>query len=319
MATFPESVRIGTRGSRLALWQAEHVAARIRELGVAVEIEIVKTTGDLDRVSDFGSMGAKGIFTKEIEEALVEGRVDLAVHSLKDLPTELPSGLALAATLEREAPYDALVSRDGATFDALPEGARLATGSLRRAAQALALRPDLRVVPLRGNVPTRIRKIRDGEADATFLALAGVRRLGLEAETCEVFPASRVTPPMGQGAMAIETREADLAGALGELMRRFDHPATRLAVDAERAFIARIGGGCKTPAGVLVEPAGGSEIPGWTLTGMIASDDGKSLLRRVREIAGGNAASLVPVAEELADEMVGDADDAIRATLHRPV
>ena len=157
-------IRIGTRGSKLALWQAEHVAARLAKLGAETSIEIIDTIGDRDKVTEFGALGAKGVFVKEIESALIDGRIDLAVHSLKDLPTALPDGLVLGAVLKRASPFDALVSRDRLKLNELPPGATLGTGSLRRAAQVLVLRPDLKIVPLRGNVPTRIKKIRDGQA-----------------------------------------------------------------------------------------------------------------------------------------------------------
>lgn len=314
------NVHIGTRGSHLALWQAEHVASALRAGGIGVSIEIIQTKGDLDHKSDFGSMGAKGIFVKEIEEALLEGRIDLAVHSLKDLPTELPEGLALGAVLPRESPNDALVSRNGLRFDELPEGATIASGSLRRLAQALSARPDLKPLPLRGNVPTRVHKIREGYADATFLALAGLRRLGLEHEASEVLPATLMTPPMGQGALALEVREGELL----DVMDALDHEPTRCAVAAERAFIGRIGGGCRTPAGVLVEPMEPSEAhgrPAWRITGMIASEDGRSLIRRELVVAaalgaeGDPLSDLRPDAIALAESMMADADDAIRATL----
>lgn len=318
------TIVIGTRGSELALWQAHHIAERLRALGSRTRIETIVTTGDRDQVQKFGEIGTKGLFVKELETALLDRSVDIAVHSLKDLPTELPEGLTLAAVPERESPFDALVSRDGLKLEELPAGSTIASGSLRRTAQALALRPDLVAAPFRGNVPTRVRKIREGLADATFLAVAGLKRLKLDDNIAEIFTAERITPPMGQGALAIETRMGDLTA----LMSLLNHEPARLAVEAERAFIGRIGGGCRTPAGALAEwieahgdgegsAAAGQSAGVWRLTGMIASDDGKSLLRRSVEISGSAVlAEIIARATELADAMVADADDAIRATLH---
>lgn len=298
---------IGTRGSQLALWQANHVAGLLSANGVESRIEVIRTTGDADQKSDFASLGAKGVFVKEIEQALLEKRIDIAVHSLKDLPTLLPDELELAAALEREAPYDALVARNGMKFDELPEGAKIATGSLRRAAQALHMRPDLQVGPLRGNVPTRIQKIHSGEADATFLALAGLRRLDLESEATDILGPERVTPSMGQGAVAIETRR----GEFDDELRAIEHAPTRRAVNAERKFLARIGGGCRTPVGVLVERSADAE--NWKLIAALASADGKSLIRKSRDLS--EDSDWNAEAEVLAAEMHAEADDAIRATL----
>ncbi|MBI3735595.1 hydroxymethylbilane synthase [Candidatus Sumerlaeota bacterium] len=303
-------IRIGTRGSQLARWQADHAAARLREWGAEVLIEIIETTGDKDQATEFGALGAKGIFVKEIETALLERRIDIAVHSLKDLPTELPDGLVLGAVLERESPFDGLVSRERKSLAELPQGARLATGSLRRAAQALALRPDLRIVPLRGNVPTRVRKIREGEADATLMAAAGLRRLGMETELSETFSPEEITPAMGQGAMAVESRAREFE----DLLAALNHHPTRAAVDAERIFLHRIGGGCKTPAGVLVRPIE-HESGDWLVTGMLASPDGKSLLRTTVE---SHPAEIGGAALALAESMIARADEAIKMTLHPP-
>lgn len=308
MSTPSSPLRIGTRSSQLARWQAEFVSAKLRALGAEVSLVFIETTGDLDRTRDFGSLGAKGVFVKEIETALLEHRIDLAVHSLKDLPTELPEGLVLGAALERETPFDALVSEDYKKLSELPKGASLATGSLRRASQALALRSDLNIVPLRGNVPTRIRKIRERYADATLIAAAGVRRLGLAGELTQEFPPNEFTPAMGQGALAIEAREDEYV----QLLDALEHAPTRHAGDAERLFVARIGGGCKTPVGVLVEPTLDEE---WKITALVASPDGVSLLRHTREHISTD--DLHPVAIALADEMYHEADDAIRATLER--
>lgn len=302
-------LRIGTRSSELARWQAEHVGESLKRRGVEISYEYIETTGDLDRKSDFGSLGAKGIFVKEIEQALLDNRIDIAVHSLKDVPTDLPDGLVLGAVLEREVPFDALISQEGKQLHELPRGATLATGSLRRGAQALALRPDLKIIPMRGNVPTRIRKIREGYADATLLAVAGVRRLGLSEEIAQVFNVLEMTPAMGQGAMAVESRE----GEHQELLHWLEHESTRRCADAERVFVRTIGGGCKTPVGVLTE----YESDGlWRITAVVSSPDGRSMLRYTRDHTPTEA--LNQTAAALAHEMYSQADDAIRATLERP-
>lgn len=308
VASLPTVVRIGTRGSLLARWQADHVAERIRALGIEVEIILIQTTGDLEPDLLFGSMPDKGIFIKELEQALLEERIDLAVHSLKDLPTALPEGLVLAAVPERESPLDALVSRSGEPLEALPAGARVGTSSLRRGAQILALRPDLEVIPFRGNVPTRLEKVRRGEAEATLLAVAGLHRLNLERAITQILDAEQMTPPMGQGALGIEAR----AGELAYLWAVLEDPATRLAAESERLFLARIGGGCRTPVGILVEPAGQEA---WRLTAMLASPDGRHVLRR--QLTTGPAADPRAVAEGLAAEMQAQAWPEIRAMLER--
>lgn len=304
MADLPHHIKIGTRGSRLALWQAEQIEQRLRQLDIQTELVIVKTLGDRDHTRAFGQTTSGGIFVKEIEESLCERRIDLAVHSLKDLPTGLAEGLVLAAVAEREDPRDALVSREGITFDALPAGSRVATGSPRRAAQILALRPDLEVVPMRGNVPTRIEKIRRGEADATLLALAGLRRLGLETELSDVLDIDRMTPPMGQGTIGIEAR----ANEWPVLFATLNHESSRMAARAERAFIRRVGGACHTPVGILARTVDGKH---WELIAVLASPDGKHLMRR-RIDAG---ADPVSAARELGASMFAAASPEIRATL----
>lgn len=303
-----KKIRLGTRGSELAMWQATHVAGLLQAQGLETEIVRIATTGDLDQKTDFGSLGAKGVFVKEIEAALLDRSIDIAVHSLKDLPTDLPEGLVLGAALERESPLDAWVSRDGKSFADLAEGATVATGSLRRGAQILALRPDVKIVPLRGNVPTRIQKIKDGAAEATLLALAGMRRLGLESEAAHSFPTAEVTPSMSQGAVGLETR----AGELAEVLGKIEHVPTRRAIDTERAFIARIGGGCKTPVGVLAEPVGEA----WKITGMLASADGASLVRKTRD--GIVETELNGAAVALAETILGSANEEMIASLDRP-
>src|SRR5205085_1702354 len=204
-------LRIGSRGSQLALWQANHIAARLRECGHEVEIEILKTTGDKITDQALAKVGTKGMFTKEIEEALAAGSVDLAVHSLKDLPTEVPPGFEIAAITKRENPHDVFVSQKYSRIEDLPHRARVGTSSLRRQAQLKAVRADLDIHPLRGNVDTRLRKLESGEYDAIILAAAGVNRLGLTALVRQVIPTEVVCPAAGQGALGIEIREGDAA------------------------------------------------------------------------------------------------------------
>ncbi len=264
------SLIIGSRGSQLALWQAHHIQAQLAARGVECSIQVIKTTGD--RITDvplaiagMQSGSGKGLFTKEIEEALLAGRIDLAVHSLKDLPTELPAGLTLAAIPERESPLDALV---GSRFHDLPRNARVGTSSLRRAAQLRRLRPDLDVVSLRGNVDTRLRKLEEGQCDAIVLASAGLLRLGWGERITESLQPDVMCPAVGQGALAVETRES---GAAHEICRALDHPATRAAVTAERALLGTLGGGCQVPVGAHAT----LDDARLTLRSIVISPDGK--------------------------------------------
>lgn len=242
------NLRIGSRGSQLALWQANHIAGLLRATGHSVEIEIIKTTGDRLQEVTFAQVGSKGMFTKEIEEALAEGRVDLAVHSLKDLPTELPEGFALAATPKRVDPRDVLVSAKYANVAALPQGARVGTSSQRRRAQLKALRPDIEAVEFRGNVDTRLRKLGEGQVDAILLAAAGLDRLEKTEWIRERMEPKDFCPAAGQGALGIETRNDD-EKTIAALAFLNDEP-TRFAVTAERAGLAALGGGCQVPIGI---------------------------------------------------------------------
>ncbi len=262
-------LRIGTRRSPLALWQARHVSALLvaREPELQVELVEIVTRGDRILDAPLAKVGGKGLFVKEIEEQLLSRSVDLAVHSLKDMPSELPAGLVLAAVPEREDPRDALVSRRVATLDALPRGARVGTSSLRRACQLLQRRPDLQIVSIRGNVQTRLRKI-DEELDVGVLAAAGLKRLGLADRIAEALDPSVLLPAVGQGVLALEAR-ADDEPVLSRL-RALEHAPTRLAVAAERAFLGRLGGGCQVPiaAHAVVGPGG------LDFRGLVAHPDG---------------------------------------------
>lgn len=263
------SLVIGSRGSQLALWQAHHVAARLQAAGVSTRIEIIRTTGDHLQTASLAQAGGKGLFTKEIEDALLAGAIDLAVHSLKDLPTEMPHGLALAAIPERENPFDALC---GSMLDALPQAARVGTSSGRRAAQLRILRPDLKIQPIRGNVDTRLRKLKDGEFDAILLAAAGLRRLGLEHEITELFMPDRMCPAPGQGALGIQTRTS---GDALEICAILNHLPTEQAVRCERTLLAGLGGGCQLPVGAFANAQGGH----LQAVAIVVAPDGSRFLR----------------------------------------
>ncbi len=252
------NLRIGSRGSQLALWQANHIAALLRGRGHTVEIEIIKTTGDRLQAVTFAQAAAesgttKGMFTKEIEEALAEGRVDLAVHSLKDLPTELPEPFTLAATPPRVDPRDVFVSVNFANLAALPQGARVGTSSQRRRAQLKALRPDIEAVEFRGNVDTRLRKLSEGQVDAILLAAAGLDRLEKTEWVRERLEPRDFCPAAGQGSLGIETRKGDTT--ILDALRFLDDAPTRFAVTVERTALAALGGGCQVPIGVHCRPA----------------------------------------------------------------
>ncbi|MCS6927326.1 MAG: hydroxymethylbilane synthase [Candidatus Binatia bacterium] len=268
-------VRIGTRASALALWQATWVKTRLENLwpGITVELVPIRTSGDKIQEVSLARMGGKGLFVKEIEEALLAGTVDVAVHSMKDLPGELPPGLTISAIPEREDPRDMLITRHGETLAELPPGTRVGTSSLRRQAQLLALRPDLRVTMLRGNVDTRLRKQQEGVVDALILAVAGVKRLGITPQHSQVLDEQVFLPAIGQGALGIETRADDDIIAL---VRPLHHAETVVAVSAERAFLRRMGGSCRTPLAAKGTVARGMVH----LDGLIASPDGASLIRR---------------------------------------
>ncbi|MEW6635736.1 MAG: hydroxymethylbilane synthase [Actinomycetota bacterium] len=260
-------VVLGTRGSKLALAQSEACAARLRAAGVPVEIRIVKTTSDHHPETPLSVIDRRDVFTRQLDEALIAGEIDLAVHSLKDVPTEPPEGIAIAAITERQDPSDALVSGARHDLDSLPEGAVVATSSLRRRAQLLHRRPDLRVVEIRGNVDTRVRKMRAGEADAIVLARAGLLRLGLEA-LHTVIPPEEMLPAVGQGALAVAMLgDHPLRGRVREVL---NHGESEKAILAERAMLRSLEGGCRVPVGALgtVE---GSRV---RLRGLVASPDG---------------------------------------------
>ena len=277
-------LRIGSRGSQLALWQANHVSALLRERGHDVDLEVIKTTGDKITDVALSKVGTKGIFTKEIEEALAAGRVDLAVHSLKDLPTDLPPVFELVAITARANPRDVFLSVRHDGFNALPQGARVGTSSLRRQAQLKAARPDLDIHPLRGNVDTRVRKLEEGEYDAIILAAAGLTRLGKTQFVKEYLSENFVCPAAGQGALGIEIRMGDLQTR--RHLEFLNDPAARATTTCERALLSKLGGGCQVPIGAFAEMRDGVL---W-LTGVVARPDGSEVLREQQ--AGGDPVAL---------------------------
>jgi len=285
---------IGSRGSALALWQARWTAARLESLGHSCRIEIIRTTGDKITDVALSKVGTKGLFTKELEEALLAGAIDLAVHSLKDMPTDLPAGLTIAAVPEREDPRDAVVGR---RIEELAPGARVGTSSLRRAAQLHAARPDLVIEPVRGNVDTRLRKLDEGQYDALVLAAAGLKRLGQEGRIAEWIAPERMCPAPGQGALAVETRNAP--DDAWELCHQLEHAPTRAAVEAERALLRGLGGGCQVPIGAYAIVTGDH----LHLRAVVASPDGACLLTRE---STGPAAEAQHIGSELASKLLAD-------------
>ena len=293
-------LRIGSRGSQLALWQANHISDQLRNRGHIVEIEIIKTTGDKITDVALSKVGTKGMFTKEIEEALVERRVDLAVHSLKDLPTELGAEFEIAAVTTREDPRDALCSAKFCSIDDLPQKANVGTSSLRRQAQLKAIRPDLQIHPLRGNVDTRLRKLESGEYDAIILAAAGLNRLRKTHLVRQVIPANLMTPAAGQGALAIEIRNGD--SATRAMLAFLDDADARSTTTCERALLNKLGGGCQVPIGALAEVTAG----GIRLNGLVAHPDGTKVLRETRD--GGDP---VRLGEEVGEVLLRRGGDVI--------
>jgi hydroxymethylbilane synthase len=272
-------LKLGTRGSKLALWQAQWVKGLLEKShpGLGVEIVIIVSSGDQDRTRPLEQLGGEGLFTRELEQWLERGEVDLAVHSLKDLPTSLPEGFSLAAVPPRGAVEDALVTRDGGGLDSLAPGAAVATGSPRRKAQLLYLRPDLDVVGIRGNVPTRLQKLEDEGLDGTILARAGLERLGFGDRICQVFPVDLFSPAVGQGAVGVEVRVGNTETAA--LIRAIDHAPTHAAVDAERGFLSGLGGGCQLPVGAHAYVDGSAGTAFLNLAGRVINRQGTEHLR----------------------------------------
>lgn len=302
---------VGTRGSALALWQTQHVVEclRVATPDLDVQIKTIQTRGDMVQNRALSQMDGKGLFVREIENALLSGEIDLAVHSLKDMPTEQPNGLMLGAIMERDDPRDALVLREGeGDLSTLALGARVGTSSLRRRAQLLAARPDLRVFDLRGNVDTRLRKLREGQYDAVVLAAAGLVRLGHAVSISQVLPVDLMIPAVGQGALCVEVRATD--GVTQGLISSLDHLPTRQAAEAERALLQRLEGGCQVPVGAFAQVDGGR----LTLLGLVASLDGSRL---VRDEVRGSALEAAPLGTALAERLLVAGGRAILEEVRR--
>jgi hydroxymethylbilane synthase len=301
------SIRLGSRGSTLALAQAHWVKARIEERRPELKVEIVvlKTSGDRFMDASLQAIGGKGLFTKEIEDALLRNEIDLAVHSLKDLPTEMAQGLALVAVPEREDARDVLVTRERTSLDRLPPGARIGTGSLRRRAQLLYHRPELSVVGIRGNVDTRLKKLDAGEFDALVMAAAGLKRIGRGDRIVEFLPSEICVSAVAQGALGLQARAND---ASNEEWSFLHHAPTAAEVAAERSFLSRLGGGCQVPVGARAVVAGDPI----TKIGVVASPDGKSLKRGERS---GKFVDAVKLGVELAEELLRAGADRILASV----
>lgn len=303
----PGTVRIGTRGSKLALWQAEWVKSHLENLhsGLAVELTIIKTKGDKILDVPLAKVGGKGLFVKEIEAALSSGSIDLAVHSMKDMPAEIPTGLCIGAVPVREVPVDALITRDAQTLETLPRGARIGTSSLRRASQLRRARPDIEIVPLRGNLDTRLRKLDEGQMEAIVLAAAGVRRLGLEARISQKLDTEIMLPAVGQGALCIETRDGDTT--IAPLVAPLEDEATRIAVTAERAYLHRLEGGCQVPIAGHATLLDGR----LTLCGLVSDLEGQTVIKATQV---GRPEEAETIGRELADHLL---ERGARAVLDR--
>ncbi len=295
---------LGTRGSKLAVHQSQWVQARLQELapGLTISLRRIQTSGDKILDVPLAKIGGKGLFVKEIEDALLSKEIDLAVHSMKDVPTALPEGLEILCVPPREDPRDALITRDGCGLDQLKQGARIGTSSLRRQAQLLHYRPDFTIEMLRGNLDTRLRKLREGQFDAIVLAAAGLRRLAWEAEITECLPVQVSLPAIAQGALGIEGRSDDTF--VRDLLGRFEHPPTRITVTAERALLHRLEGGCQVPI------AAHAVLEGETLTldGLVASVDGRRVIRHQIQ---GAATEAYHLGTRLAERLLAEGGDVI--------
>lgn len=300
-------LRLGTRGSPLARWQADWVAGELQRRGVSVEFVLIATQGDV-KSGPIGEIGGQGLFTKEIQRALLENKIDLAVHSLKDLPTLPIEGLAVAAVPVRESTADVLISSLARSLDALPQGARVGTGSLRRRSQLLHVRPDLRMLEIRGNVDTRLRKLDEGEYDAIVLAQAGLHRLGLDQRIASIIPREIMLPAVGQGALGIEARSGD--STTRDLVAPLDHEPTHQAVIAERSLLATLRGGCLAPVG------GWGRVEGEVLflDGVVLSSDGR---QRLTASASGHPKEAAALGEQVAQTLIGQGAAELIAAVRR--
>jgi hydroxymethylbilane synthase len=298
------TIKIGTRGSALALWQANWVKSRLeaKQPGLTVDLVKIKTTGDKILHTPLARVGGKGLFIKEIEDALLRGEIQLAVHSMKDMPAALPQTLTIGAIPEREDARDVLIARDASSWKTLRQGARVGTGSLRRQCQLLSLRPDLITIPLRGNVDTRVRKLQSEDLDGVILAAAGIKRMNLEHRVTQYFPPEVMIPAIGQGALGIELREEN--GELLKLISFLKHEPTEIAVRAERSFLLTLGGGCEVPVAAWAH----LEHNRLRILGLVAEPDGSRIFRD--EIAG-SPQHAEALGRELADRLLNQGGRAI--------
>ena len=292
-----EKLILGSRGSRLALWQTRFTAHLLQSFypTLTLEIKIIETTGDAILETALSKIGDKGLFTRQIEEKLLNGEIDLAVHSLKDLPTTLPEGLEIGAVLEREVPNDVLIAKNASTIDELPPNAHLATGSLRRKSQLLAYRPDLQISEIRGNVPTRIKKFEESDLDGIILAFAGVHRLELDAYIKQIIPPEIMLPAVAQGVVGIEIRTGDLETQT--ILEPVIDKETEICISAERAFLRALEGGCQVPIGGFARLNGENIL----LEGFVGNYDGS---RTLREKITGNSKNAAALGKELAERMI---------------
>jgi hydroxymethylbilane synthase len=290
-------INIGTRGSQLALWQANWTRSAVMEKfpGTTVELVIIKTKGDKILDVPLAKVGGKGLFVKEIEDAMLDGRIDIAVHSMKDMPAKIPEGLCIGAVPERETPQDALVTRNRLPLERLPQGARVGTSSLRRGAQLKSVRPDIEIVSLRGNLDTRLKKLDTQNLDAVILAAAGLKRMGLTDRITETIDETVMLPAVGQGALCIECREND--PGIAPVMAALNHPDTRTVVMGERAFLNRLEGGCQVPIAAHGKLSGET----FTLRGLVASLDGATV---IRESLSGPARDSEQIGVSLAEHLI---------------
>jgi porphobilinogen deaminase len=304
-------MRVGTRASDLARLQTQMVVDRLKAVSPETEVEVVLITTGGDKVQDrpIAQIGTRGVFVKELEEALLDGSVDFVVHSLKDMPTDVPPGLVLVAVLNRADPRDVFLSRDGRKFADLKSGARVATSSRRRAAQLSHLRSDLTFVDIRGNVPTRLRKLEEGQCDAMILAAAGLHRLGLEQHIVEYFESDQCTPAAGQGALAVECRDEEKTLSL---LSKLDDELVRAEIECERSFLDQLGGGCSVPIGALAKAYQGRLV----LEGCIAALDGKSVFRNKLE---GNLNEAREIGKKLSQLMIKGGAESVVASLRESV
>ncbi|MDA3895856.1 MAG: hydroxymethylbilane synthase [Desulfobacteraceae bacterium] len=291
------NITIGTRGSALALWQAEWVKTAIinNDPSISVNLEIIKTKGDKILDVPLAKVGGKGLFVKEIEEALLNGHIDLAVHSMKDMPAEIPDGLHIGAVPERETPNDVLISKNNLPLSKLPVGAKIGTSSLRRSSQLLYLRPDFVIEPLRGNLGTRIKKLKTEGLDAIVLAAAGVKRLNMEDNISEYIDLEALLPAVGQGALCIESRKND--PDINKILSKLDHTVTHQVITGERAFLHRLEGGCQVPMAAY----GTINDTELTITGIVAEIDGSKI---IKQIVTGPVADAEKIGIELAERLI---------------